>query len=36
MEKVLKGYTFRMYPTEEQRNLIEKVLDVQDIFITIF
>lgn len=24
MEKVLKGYIFRMYPSEEQINLIEK------------
>ena len=24
MEKVLKGYIFRMYPNKEQINLIEK------------
>ena len=24
MEKILKGYVFRMYPTEEQKILIEK------------
>ena len=24
MEKVLRGYTFRLYPNEEQKNLIEK------------
>ena len=24
MQKVLKGYTFRLYPTKEQKTLIEK------------
>ena len=24
MEKILKGYVFRMYPTKEQKILIEK------------
>ena len=35
MEKIMRGYIFRLYPTDKQIELIEKVLDVQDIFIII-
>ena len=35
--QVLKGYVFRMYPTKEQEELINKKhLDVQDLSIIIF
>ena len=36
MLKIMKGYVFRMYPTDEQIELIEKVLDDHDISTIIF
>ena len=35
MMKITKGYVFRMYPNEKQINLIEKSLDVVDLYIII-
>mgnify|MGYP005770944473 CR=1 FL=1 len=35
MDKILKGYVFRLYPTDKQKELI-KLLDVLDLFIIIF
>lgn len=35
MNRILKGYIFRIYPDEKQRILIEKFLEQVDIFIII-
>ena len=35
MEKIMKGYVFRLYPNEEKQELIEKSFGVIYIFIII-
>lgn len=35
MEKVLKGYIFRLYPNDKQKELIEKSFGCSRIFIII-
>jgi transposase len=35
MKTVIKGYKYRIYPTEEQKELINKTFDAQDSYIII-
>ena len=34
--KILKGYVFRMYPNEKEKELINKTIAALDLYIIIF